>query len=180
MIAGALASGVSTTILYPWEKLRIEMQTHREKETLMHTMKRVVEREGWGGLYKGLKSFLMGSMLSYAIYFLLYERLKKRLPGSPKMVELLWITALSGSVTSFCVNPFWVLQTMTALSKDNESMVGAIKRLIRTDGLKALWKGFSSSLILVSNPIIQFCVYEWLKARLPADKSNSPLTQPDW
>lgn len=36
----------------------------------------------------------------------------------------------------------------------------------------ALWKGLSSSLILVSNPIIQFVVYEQLKKIIPVDKDS--------
>jgi hypothetical protein len=44
-------------------------------------------------------------------------------------------------------------------------MVEAAVRLIHTDGIKSLWKGLSSSLVLVSNPIIQFCVYEWCKKK---------------
>ena len=36
----------------------------------------------------------------------------------------------------------------------------------------ALWKGLSSSLILVSNPIIQFVIYEQLKKTLSIDKSS--------
>jgi adenine nucleotide transporter 17 len=35
----------------------------------------------------------------------------------------------------------------------------------------ALWKGLSSSLILVSNPIIQFVIYEQLKKTLSIDKN---------
>jgi len=31
--------------------------------------------------------------------------------------------------------------------------------------LGAFWKGILASLILVSNPIIQFVIYEWLKRR---------------
>jgi adenine nucleotide transporter 17 len=36
----------------------------------------------------------------------------------------------------------------------------------------ALWKGLSSSLILVSNPIIQFVIYEQLKKAFSIDKSS--------
>ncbi len=36
----------------------------------------------------------------------------------------------------------------------------------------ALWKGLSSSLILVSNPIIQFVIYEQLKKFAPLDKNS--------
>jgi adenine nucleotide transporter 17 len=35
-----------------------------------------------------------------------------------------------------------------------------------------LWKGLSSSLILVSNPIIQFVIYEQLKKVIPIDKDS--------
>ncbi len=36
----------------------------------------------------------------------------------------------------------------------------------------ALWKGLSSSLILVSNPIIQFVIYEQLKKFVSVDKNS--------
>lgn len=36
----------------------------------------------------------------------------------------------------------------------------------------ALWKGISSSLILVSNPIIQFVIYEQLKKLIQMDKGS--------
>ncbi len=35
-----------------------------------------------------------------------------------------------------------------------------------------MWKGLSSSLILVSNPIIQFVIYEQLKKVIPIDKDS--------
>lgn len=37
----------------------------------------------------------------------------------------------------------------------------------------ALWKGMLASLILVSNPIIQFVAYEWLKKKLGQGKQLS-------
>lgn len=42
--------------------------------------------------------------------------------------------------------------------------------MIKNEGLTSLWKGLSSSLILVSNPIIQFVIYEQLKKLIPIDK----------
>ncbi len=38
--------------------------------------------------------------------------------------------------------------------------------------MTSLWKGLSTSLILVSNPIIQFVVYEKLKSLLKIDNSS--------
>ncbi len=44
--------------------------------------------------------------------------------------------------------------------------------MIQNEGLMALWKGLSSSLILVSNPIIQFVIYEQLKKIIAVDKDS--------
>lgn len=44
--------------------------------------------------------------------------------------------------------------------------------MIRIEGLTSLWKGLSSSLILVLNPIIQFVIYEQLKKVIPVDKES--------
>jgi len=37
--------------------------------------------------------------------------------------------------------------------------------MVNREGLMSLWKGMLASMILVSNPIIQFVVYEWLKKK---------------
>lgn len=80
--------------------------------------------------YKGLRPFLTGSMLSYALYFLFYEKLKCYFTGST-ILKTVKISAVSGVLCSILVNPFWVLQTKTALSKTNENMFEVAKKLIK-------------------------------------------------
>jgi adenine nucleotide transporter 17 len=110
-------------------------------------------------------------MLSYALYFLFYEKLKNRFTGGT-IIKTIKVSAISGLLCSILVNPFWVLQTMTALSKTNETMMEAGLKLIQTDGFASLWKGLSSSLVLVSNPIIQYTAYEWLKTKFATGSSR--------
>lgn len=176
LIAGALASGASTSILYPLEKIRIEMQTSAEPESMAQTVRRILAKEGsWRGFYKGLKPFVTGQCLSYALYFLFYEKFKK-LFRVESLRNTIKTTALAWAAGCVVVNPFWVLQTTSALSRTSETMLEAAAKLVQTDGPLAFWKGLSSSLLLVSSPIIQFCIYEWLKAKLPP-KSTQLLTQ---
>jgi hypothetical protein len=119
MISGALSSAVATTIVYPWEKIKIEMQTCSEKESLREVINRILQKEGSvGAFYKGLRPFLTGSVLSYALYFLFYEKLKGHF-GGDTIVQTIKASAVSGTLCSLIVNPFWVLQTTTALSKTN-------------------------------------------------------------
>lgn len=42
-----------------------------------------------------------------------------------------------------------------------------------TEGISALWSGVGSSLVLVSNPAIQFAVYEALKRHIPAKSASA-------
>lgn len=72
-------------------------------------------------LYKGLKPFLIGNILSYALYFLFYEKLKVKYPAT-SILNTLKISAIAGTLCSLVINPFWVLQTSTAVSKKKESM----------------------------------------------------------
>ena len=119
MISGALSSAVSTMLVYPWEKIKIEMQTSSDKESIVEAVKRILEKEGsFLSLYKGLRPFLTGSMLSYALYFLFYEKLKNSFTGGT-IIKTVKVSAISGLLCSILVNPFWVLQTTTALSKTN-------------------------------------------------------------
>lgn len=44
--------------------------------------------------------------------------------------------------------------------------------MIQKEGMMSLWKGLQTSLILVSNPIIQFVIYEKLKSLIKTDRTN--------
>jgi solute carrier family 25 (peroxisomal adenine nucleotide transporter), member 17 len=54
--------------------------------------------------------------------------------------------------------------------KKNSIFAEGLQYIARTEGILALWKGTMPSLILVSNPSIQFMAYESIKRRLMAGK----------
>jgi hypothetical protein len=66
-------------------------------------------------------------------------------------------SGLAGIASSIGTNPFWVLKTKQA--EKRVSILQAGSDLIKSEGLLSLWKGLLASLILVLNPIIQFCIY---------------------
>lgn len=80
------------------------------------------------------------------------------------MIGIVKCSGLAGIVGSLATNPFYVLQTRQ--SKENKPMIDIIKKMKNDEGLIAFWKGVLASLILVTNPIIQFVIYEWLKKNL--------------
>lgn len=166
MIAGGLAGAISNSILYPWERIKIQMQVTHEDQThhvtVKHAIKTIKRTQGMEGFYKGVKPLVIGNALSNAIYFFVYEKVKLLFPKQTTL-DLIYSSAIAGAITTVFVNPFWMLQTRLALSKENKTFWESLKEIVQKEGLASIWKGLSSSLILVSNPIIQFCVYEWLK-----------------
>ena len=79
------------------------------------------------------------------------------------MISIIESSGLAGIIGSIFTNPFYVLQTRQ--SKENRKITQILSDLIKKEGVLALFKGLLASLILVTNPIIQFVVYEWLKNR---------------
>ncbi len=80
----------------------------------------------------------------------------------------------TGACTALATNPIWVVNTRTAVRKDalDESTGKPIKRssldaaveIWRDEGIRGFFKGVVPALILVINPIIQYTVFEQLKA----------------
>lgn len=121
------------------------------------------------------------------------ERMKNGIgDGSVGMFSSLVVAALSGCVNVLLTNPIWVIvtrmQTHTKISKQskpiyspavapNEAAVSAIERtpygtshviqeVYGEAGVRGFWKGVLPTLIMVSNPSIQFMLYETMLKKL--------------
>ena len=51
-------------------------------------------------------------------------------------------------------------------STDYKGIVDGLSKIAREEGFRSLWSGSMPSILLVSNPAIQFATYELLKNRL--------------
>ncbi|CAN1173828.1 Peroxisomal nicotinamide adenine dinucleotide carrier [Linum perenne] len=120
------------------------------------------------------------------------ERKRKGLgDGSIGMFSSLVVAALAGAVNVLMTNPIWVIVTRmqthrkTAKKSDPNSppsdasdklidatspppfgTFNAIKEVLDESGIPGLWKGVLPTLIMVSNPAIQFMLYETLLKKL--------------
>jgi solute carrier family 25 (peroxisomal adenine nucleotide transporter), member 17 len=88
---------------------------------------------------------------------------------------------IAGSATVILTNPIWVVNTRQTAPKDlddnnntkedrkpsarpNNGFLKILADIIRSEGIGALWSGVIPGLVLVINPIIQYTVFEQLKA----------------
>ena len=81
-------------------------------------------------------------------------------------LDNLLIASVAGVLNIACTLPIWVVNTRMTLARKGSSGYSSISHTFRTvvaeEGLAGLYKGLVPSLILVSNPAVQFLAYEQL------------------
>ncbi|KAI6646607.1 Peroxisomal membrane protein PMP34-like [Oopsacas minuta] len=192
--SGATGSVVAMTIFYPLEIIRTRLQVDDRKD-LIHLATlaaEIIRDEGWSCFYEGIRPLLISLYCSNFIYFYTYTGLKllvsrKGLSHSAP-IDLL-LAAISGSVNVIITTPLWVATTRIKLQNARirteegavqthmerySGLTDGIVKIAREEGLYQLWSSVFSSLILVSNPAIQYMVYEMAKRRLK--QTNSSLS----
>eukprot|EP00744_Colponema_vietnamica_P003651 GILI01005563.1.p1 GENE.GILI01005563.1~~GILI01005563.1.p1 ORF type:complete len:341 (+),score=55.79 GILI01005563.1:118-1140(+) len=167
-LAGATGALFAMAVVYPLDNLRTRCQVSRNKNSL-EVLREVLNKEGWKGLYAGLRSTLLGVGASWATYYFFYAYFKRKLrvKGDDALRNLV-IAMGAGALSAILTNPIWVVNTRMKLrqEKRNASMLSALQTLYKEEGLRGLFRGIGPSLILVVNPAIQFMVYEKLKRML--------------
>ncbi|KQK22432.1 peroxisomal nicotinamide adenine dinucleotide carrier [Brachypodium distachyon] len=114
--------------------------------------------------------------------------------GSVGMLQSLTVAALSGCVNVLLTNPIWVVVTrMQTHRKTNKQQSPALDKAIQTApveniphktiniiqdlykeaGVLGFWKGVVPALIMVSNPAIQFMLYESLLKKLKKRRASN-------
>lgn len=97
-------------------------------------------------------------------------------------LESMLAGALAGSATVLCTNPIWVVNTrMTARKQEanadeekggvsgspnpakRPSTLGTLFKMLKEEGPGSLFAGVLPALVLVSNPILQYTIFEQLK-----------------
>jgi solute carrier family 25 (peroxisomal adenine nucleotide transporter), member 17 len=128
-----------------------------------------------GQLYKGMTPIITTIFTSQFIFFFLHAYVKRLLlsmsPLSTKSssaVRSLVSSCVAGIGNVLLTNPLWVTNMAIVTGEtETQNLLRELVHLYQTQGLAHLWDGTSASILLVSNPIIQFFCYEQFKqARL--------------
>jgi adenine nucleotide transporter 17 len=185
-IAGTVGGQVATTTFYPLDVVRTCMQVESKYKgkNFLKVAKMLVEEEGILSLYKGIGPGLLALAASNFVYFYTNNMLKalvKSYTGKRNVstAQNLLIASAAGCVNVMTTCPLWVVSNRlkTQKNRDKEGYKGVLDGLIRIaneEGITALWNGCVASLILVSNPTIQFVVYDAMRkmAMVRANKSG--------
>lgn len=167
-------------------------------------VQRVVETQGWRGLFRGLEAALVGTTVSQGVYFTLYSLLRGAAAGpgpdaTLTVAQSLAVASLAGAGNVLVTNPIWVVATRMQMhradtrKKDDDaardpdevevpvthrpSALAVIREVVHEYGPRGFWNGCQASLIMVINPTLQYTLYEWLgavRARARARRGLAP------
>jgi len=196
-LAGSGGGVLSYLLTYPLASISTRLQVDQSKSqtNTVTAVLKIIKDEGWKGLYNGLESALVGVALTQGVYYYWYETVRAFFEGPQKkrlsdLVSLL-IAAAAGSITVLLTNPIWVVNVRTTLAAKKKQglseeliptelpkrkgIIETMKDVVKTEGIMGLWNGVIPALILVSNPAIQYMVFEKIKKIIAQDRSLKPI-----
>lgn len=134
-LAGAGAGLAAVALLHPLDTVRTHMQSSHilqpaslktRPQPILRTMRYVINKEGTTALYRGLVPASIGSIISWACYFHVFQRARTGISpyiSNDTVVHLLSGT-VSGVITSVATNPIWVIKVRLQLQKTTPSTSG--------------------------------------------------------
>jgi len=198
-IAGLSAGCLSTLALHPFDLIKTRYQAtdlHGKQgafsyRTITNAVATIVREEGLrNGLYRGALPAVVGSSLSWGIYFESYQRAKMLVALLGQRVKSEYLSqrgsinhlisgTIAGIITVLLTNPIWLLKTRMQLergSKDNfkgaelsqnqGGVFSTMQSVWRDEGLRGFYRGIGPSMFLVTHGAIQFAVYEKIRLSL--------------
>ncbi|KAJ8764276.1 hypothetical protein K2173_006016 [Erythroxylum novogranatense] len=175
--AGAIAGFATVAAVHPLDVVRTRFQVNDGRVSNLPTYKNTVHAiltisrsEGLKGLYSGFSPAVLGSTVSWGLYFFFYSRAKERYSRNrdEKLSPGLHLAsaAEAGALVCLCTNPIWLVKTRLQLQSSlhqtrlYSGLYDALRTILREEGWSALYRGIVPSLFLVSHGAVQFTAYE--------------------
>ncbi|KXS11358.1 mitochondrial carrier [Gonapodya prolifera JEL478] len=193
-LAGAGGGIVSMALTYPLFTLSTRNQVSRDKTAgaggQLAIAQKILKEEGLPGFYAGIDSAIFGIAITNGVYYYFYEAVKAafekaavRAAGKARpmtALESMLAGAVAGAATATITNPIWVINTRASTKSTSgddkaksKGVFQAAMDILKNDGPKEFFRGLVPALILVINPIIQYTVFEQVKAKLEATRKLS-------
>lgn len=175
-ISGVVGGATAITVFYPLNVVRTRLQVTESKEmdSMVSLSLKMLKQEGVEAFFTGWRSQVVALAASNFVYFYQYNGLKAMVQKMTEKKDLssgmnLVIATVAGVINVLTTTPLWVVSTRLSIQKKDTSkgsysgMLDGLTRIYQEEGLSGLWNGTLPSLLLVSNPSIQFVAYERVK-----------------
>eukprot|EP00252_Welwitschia_mirabilis_P006046 TRINITY_DN16742_c0_g1_i1.p1 TRINITY_DN16742_c0_g1~~TRINITY_DN16742_c0_g1_i1.p1 ORF type:complete len:374 (-),score=72.62 TRINITY_DN16742_c0_g1_i1:121-1242(-) len=193
--AGASAGAIAATFVCPLDVIKTRLQVHglpKERRDgprgslIISGLQRIIKKEGFRGMYRGLSPTVLALLPNWAVYFTVYEQLKQLVHshnGSNQRISVganMVVASAAGAATAIVTNPLWVVKTrlqtqgMRPEVIPYKSTLSALSRIAQEEGIRGLYSGLVPALAGVSHVAIQFPVYEKMKSYLAKRDGTTP------
>lgn len=186
LMAGSFAGAFSQTIIYPLEvmKTRLALRKTGEFKSLFDCATKIFKADGFKVFYKGYWPNLFGIIPYAGIDLAVYETLKAYCiekyveeNKSPNALMLLGCGTFSSCCGQLAAYPLALVRTKLqsqaglsdklSLPKDQTHTLGLFRHIIRTEGLKGLYRGIVPNFCKVAPAVsISYYVYERTRSKL--------------
>ena len=191
LVAGTLSGAFTHTLTHPLDsvKIRIQAAGRGQKYTggnfgvnqTLTTTRDILRNEGVRALYQGLSSSILGSSISWGLYFFMYDSSKNYFQkhgfvardGQITGLGLIMSSLNAGVVTCLVTHPIWLIKTRLQLQQRGvvisgqpvyKGTIDAAWKIATTEGIgRGLYVGLAPSLCLISHGAIHFVCYDLLK-----------------
>lgn len=154
-IGGAAARTLTTLIVSPMEMIRTRMQVDGLSWGATTSLfQQTFRAQGWRTLGIGFSATLLRDVPFSALYFGIYETLKKQLPIESFHTKNIACASCAAAIAGILTLPFDVIktrqQTMLGSDMSRSPSISSIARLIREEsGTRGFFRGFSPRLMKV-------------------------------
>ncbi|KAF9285639.1 hypothetical protein BGZ68_003684 [Mortierella alpina] len=146
----------------------------------------IYSKEGPRALYKGLGPNLVGVIPARAINFATYGNGKRFYTelNNGKETALVHLSAATtaGVVTATLTNPIWLVKTRMQLQVEGvrqyRNSVDCIVQILKTEGIRGMYRGLSASYLGVAEGTIQWVIYEKFKTTLAERRKLANMNNP--
>ncbi|KAI0303956.1 S-adenosylmethionine transporter [Russula brevipes] len=127
---------------------------------------------GFRGIYNGVGSVVVGSAPGAAVFFGVYDTLKRILPTPPHLAPVNHMLSASVAEVAACLIrvPTEVIKTRSQTSTYGalaNSSLATTKLIWKADGIKGFYRGFGTTVMReIPFTSLQFPMYEFFKQRL--------------
>ncbi|CAH9090374.1 unnamed protein product [Cuscuta epithymum] len=171
LISGAIAGGVSRTVVAPLETIRTHLMVGSSGHSTTEVFNSIMAHEGWTGLFRGNLINVIRVAPSKAIELFAYDTVKKNL--SPKLGEQpklrvpasLIAGACAGVSSTLLTYPLELVKTRLTIQRGvYEGLFDAFVKILKEGGPRELYRGLTPSLIgVIPYAATNYCAYDTLQ-----------------
>eukprot|EP00184_Porphyridium_aerugineum_P000702 CAMPEP_0184696460 /NCGR_PEP_ID=MMETSP0313-20130426/3744_1 /TAXON_ID=2792 /ORGANISM="Porphyridium aerugineum, Strain SAG 1380-2" /LENGTH=339 /DNA_ID=CAMNT_0027155087 /DNA_START=141 /DNA_END=1160 /DNA_ORIENTATION=+ len=132
--------------------------------------------------FAGLKPALIGTICAQGSYYYFYSLFRRLATGgselsrkhSLSLASSLLVSSLAGCINVLLNNPIWVV--VTRMQASNTSFWSTVRDMYNEDGIASMFKGLVPALLMVSNPVVQFALLEYMTKLLVNHRKTHRLS----